>query len=175
MTNLKIKNLHEITEDIINSDYSMYDIITFDDGLYSQYYYHKHFLKYNVPLYFFISTNIVCTDINNQNLNITSSDAHKLYFEHNDKSSYMTLSQIKELYNTTNCFIGGHSHTHRRLSLLNLKNQTKEIQKECEEMMKFFKKHDIIIDSFAYPYNEELFQYKYYLKEIKHFFGKERE
>lgn len=175
MKNLRIKNLHEITEDIINSDYSMYDIITFDDGLYSQYYYYKEFLKYNIPLYFFISSDIVCNDNNNQNLNITCSEAHKLYFENNDKSSYMTISQIKEINSTTNCFIGGHSHTHRRLKELNIKDQTKEIQKECEQMMSFFKKHDIIINAFAYPYNEELFQYKYYLKDIKQFFGKERE
>lgn len=184
MSKLRILNLHEITEEIIKKDFSDYVIITFDDGLYSQYFYYKEFLKYNIPLYFFISTDIVYDDNDNQILDITCTEAHKLYFENNNKNAYMTECQIKEIYESTNCFIGGHSHTHRRLSKLKLREQTYEIKKECINMSQTFKKLDIIINSFAYPYNDELFQNKSYLKNgcdgmfntsIKLFFGKERE
>lgn len=59
-----------------------------------------------------------------------------------------------------------------------------KLKKNVLTCCKRFKKLDIIINSFAYHYNDELFQYKSYLKNgcdgmfntsIKLFFGKERE
>jgi len=42
MTNKKVLMIHEVTENLFNLPLENY-ILTFDDGLYSQYYHFKHF------------------------------------------------------------------------------------------------------------------------------------
>jgi Polysaccharide deacetylase len=174
---MKVLMIHEITEDILKLDLSDFDILTFDDGLFSQYRYYKHFLKFNKPMYFFISTDIVCTDSKIQPINsIQCEIAHDEYFEYESRRYYMTWDQIKEIYNTDNCFIGGHSHTHPRLKEKTIHTQYNVVKDEVTKMMNSFIINDIKIDSFCYPYNEEIMFYKSLLNkfDIDKFFGKER-
>lgn len=169
--------IHEVQDWMLDLDLSNFKTITFDDGLYSQYKHYNHFLKFNVPLYFFISTDIVCPENEIQNNEIISCEkAHIEYFTNNNKKNYMKWSQIYEIYNTPNCFIGGHSHTHKRTKILPIKEQIFTTKIETEQMMENFNKNGIIIQSFCYPYNEESIGYKNVLKEfnVTDFFGKNR-
>jgi len=160
--------IHEITEDVLKKNLSAFDIITFDDGLYSQYMNLEHFLKLPQPKYFFISTNIVCS-ANQSNEVIYCGDAHKKAFNGNFEN-YMTWEQIKEIYNTHNCFIGGHSHNHTKI------NSLKENIRDTDTMINEFKKHNIIINSYCYPYNYENSLRTMSVKKhkINNFFGKNR-
>lgn len=169
--------IHEVEDWMLDIDLSKYNVITFDDGLFSQYKHYKHFLLFGKPLYFFISTDIVCPEGEEQEENVISCrEAHERYRRGN-KTSYMTWNQIKTLQ-YQGCVIGGHGHTH-----LNFRGGSRGIQKiywkikgECKKMVDTFKDHEIEIDSFCFPYNDDVFGYRPLLKEygVKHFFGGER-
>lgn len=164
--------VHEITEPMLNLDLSNFDCIVFDDGLYSQYKYHKHFLKFNVPLVFGISTEIVHDNNTTQNEFISCSEAHNKWFNLKDTSSYMTWEQIKEIYNTPNCIIAGHSHSHFRYEIP-LIQLYQSLYGDTKTMMLMFKRNNIEIDSFIYPYNKQYTLYESVLKSngIKNFYG----
>lgn len=173
---MKILMIHEVRKWMLDLDLSEYDIITFDDGLYSQYYYYKHFLKFNKPMYFFISTKITCPEKTFQNEVFPRCDiAHQEFFENGVKRNYMKWSQIKEIYNTKNCFIGGHSHNHYRLKDKSLRESVKICQADINEMLREFRYNDIEINSFCFPYNEDIMGYRAALKDHKiTYFGNER-
>lgn len=186
---MRVKNLHELNEEILKNletelkaftNDEKFDIITLDDGLYSQYFYYKELINIieknnlTIKLIFFISTDIISSP-GEQILNITSSDAHQNYFQHNDKRAFMNKYQILEIYNTPNCYIGGHGHTHFRMKNMSLKDQTFAIKLECKNMLEIFKDLEIEMKYFAFPYNDELFQFKQYLGKDIIYFGKERE
>lgn len=160
----RILMVHEVTPAILKLDLSGFDIITFDDGLYSQYFHREHFLKLNKPLYYFISTDIVHTN-NDQITDISCSTAHKEYGSLGKTNAYMTWSQIKDLSETKLCHIGGHSHTHPRLKSFKLNLLLEKTRNELDSMMAIFRQEGIEIDSFCYPYNQEVFTYKLLLKE----------
>jgi hypothetical protein len=173
----KVLMLHSITDEHLKLDLSDYDVFTFDDGLVSQYKHYKHFLSYGKPMHFFISTNIVCPEGVEQNKEVISSgDAHSNYFRDGDLSNFMKWSQIKEIYNKPNCYIGGHGHNHLRLKHENFIKAYKVVKVECKTMMDEFNRQGIEIDSFCFPYNEDIFGYRPSLKEhgVIKFFGEER-
>ncbi len=172
----KILMIHEIQEWMLNVDLSEYDVFTFDDGLFSQYRHYKHFLSYDKPMYYFISTDIICPGNIEQNENIISCrEAHGMY-KKNNKTSYMKWDQIKTLkYN--GCFIGGHGHTHLKIEKgMNIGEIYRKIKNECIRMMDEFVINGIKIKSFCFPYNEDIFGYRSTLRGygIEKFFGKER-
>ena len=174
----KILMIHEVKEWMLELDLSNFKEITFDDGLYSQYKHIEHFKKFNVPLTFFISTNIILEDEKLQNKEITLDcrSAHQNHFTNNDKSQYMTWNQIKEIHNNENCYIGGHSHNHYSYKLKDLKTLFYDLTIDTELMINTFKQNNIIIDKFCFPYNTELPLYKGLLKKqkITKFYGQER-
>jgi hypothetical protein len=173
----RVLMIHEVEDWMLGIDLSEYDVITFDDGLYSQYKHYKHFLQFSKPLYFFISTDIVChKDVEQDESVVPCREAHERY-RRGDITSYMTWEQIKTLQ-YKGCIIGGHGHTHMRF-----KSSVKGIQKiywkikgECKTMMDTFNQQGISINSFCFPYNEDVFGYRPTLKEygVKDFFGNER-
>lgn len=139
--------IHEVNNNVLSKDLSNFDIITFDDGLYSQYLNLEHYKKLPQPKIFFISTNIVCPEDTKQSIEpLYCADAHKKAFEGNFEN-YMKWSQIIEIYNTPNCFIGGHSHNHTKLHTL------KENIEDTKIMIKVFKSKNISIENYCYPYN----------------------
>jgi peptidoglycan/xylan/chitin deacetylase (PgdA/CDA1 family) len=147
---MKILELHEITERHLSEDYSSYDVITFDDGMYSQYYYREFYLSLKKPLIYFISSGIIHTGLE-QSKDIDCVTAHKNYFNNNDTSSYMTLEQIKELSVVSE--IGGHGHHHTHLSGLSLKEMFNKFKIDTEIMINYFENNNIKIKSYCYPYN----------------------
>lgn len=164
---MNILEIHEITPEMLSHDLSHIDIFTFDDGLYSQYLYYKEFLKYNKPLIFFISTNIVCQENYEQNTKtIKSSIAHSKAFS-GDYSYFMKWSQIKKLSTEKNCYIGGHSHLHEMPDMkCKFSEQLKKDKKDIKNMLSEFDKHNIQIKYFIFPYNIEILSYSLLLKKI---------
>jgi hypothetical protein len=174
---VKTLMIHDVRDWMLKLDLSDFDVITFDDGLYSQYKHYKHFLQFGKPLYFFVSTDIVCPEREQQvKETVDSKTAHDLYFKEGNRKFYMKWSQIKEIYNTEGCHIGGHGHTHKRLRGEPLVWAYQTVKDECENMLNTFKEHNISIDSFGFPYNEDIFGYRPTLKVegVKDFFGNER-
>lgn len=144
---MKTVIIHEITNEVLSKDLSNFDIITFDDGLYSQYIHLDHFLKFGKPMHFFVSTHFVCPNgITQQKEAVYSGVAHD-HARNGDFSYYMNWSQIREIHNTPNCQIGGHSHKHTRLSSL------EENIADTNTMMAIFASNGITISSYSYPYN----------------------
>lgn len=170
---MKILLIHQVEEWMLDLDLTSFDIITFDDGLYTQYKFHKEFLQLKKPLYFFISTSIICNG-NQRKTYIKCNEAHDLYFNNGDTSHYMTWKQIHELKDN-GCIIGGHSDTHPYLNNMSFTKQLKESYNQSKIMMKKFDAHNINITSFAYPYNFKCAGYNI-LKSfgVTQFFGDER-
>lgn len=174
---MNVVMIHEVHDWMLDVDLSSFDTITFDDGLYSQYKHYKHFLQFGKPLHFFISTDIICSDDQVQSENVVAcAVAHQDYFEQGDRSNYMTWSQILDIYNTPNCYVGGHSHTHPRLTGITLTDTYREVKRQCGLMFDTFNKHNIVPQSFAYPYNYAAFGYDTILRAggITQIFGRER-
>jgi len=167
---MKIVMIHEITSGVLKKDLSDFDIITFDDGLYTQYKNIEHFLKFKKPLYFSISTSIVCPEnIEQSDEIIYCGDAHKKAFKGNFEN-YMTWKQIQEISYISGCHISGHCNEHKRIKTF------KEGIKDIKIMQQKFKEYNIKIEAFCYPYNYETPFVTYPVKAagISQFFGKER-
>lgn len=154
---------HEINENIIsiiqeNLEEFKTSILTFDDGLYSQYYYFEkinELLPNNLKI-FYISTNII-NETNDFILNISCEEAHELYFNENNKKAYMNLKQIKFLKNQKNCYIGGHGHNHLHAKLqsnLKLKKFYSDWIEDFKCMQQWFYNNKIDLDFYCTPYNE---------------------
>lgn len=168
--------IHEVDDWMLDIDLSEYDILTFDDGLFSQYKHYKHFMSFGKPMYFFISTDIVCpADVEQDESVVPCAQAHERYRE-GDTTPYMTWKQIKTLQ-YKGCVIGGHGHTHIRVKNKSSIQKTYwKIKGECRQMLEIFSQHNINIDSFCFPYNQDVFGYRPTLKGygVNTFFGDER-
>lgn len=162
---MRILELHEITNNHLNFDYSEFDMITFDDGLYSQFKYFEFFKSLNIPLVYFISGNIICPEyIENQNPNITCIEAHQKiglnlnghrYTQNKDYlNSYMKMSQIR--YISKYAEIGGHGFNHL---ICNNWGDIREEVDNCLEILKEFS-----IKKYCLPYNQSSKKYELYLK-----------
>jgi len=108
LKDLKILMVHEITPEILKipkDKYIDFDVISFDDGLYTQYLNLEHFLKLDKLLYFSISTDIICPENKKQSKEVLyCGDTHKKAFC-GSFENYMTWKQIKEIQSTKNCHI----------------------------------------------------------------------
>lgn len=170
---MKICEIHEVRPEFLDIDLSDFDILTFDDGLVSQYWQYKHFLQFKKPMIFFISTGIVnvtgcqCPDI------LNCAEAHARFFSGGDTSPYMTWEQIKEIAGTAGCEIGGHSHSHPDLQDLPVLQQVDRAMQETKKMVDTFAAHRMQIQSFCYPYNYAAPGYKFCLFKagIKNLYG----
>ena len=164
--------IHEFKEDFLNLNLEDY-ILTFDDGLYTQYLFLDELLKINTDKYFFISSGIVCEETTKQdNTYITSYNAHKKAFN-NDFTNYMKWSQIKKIDSLDNCFIGCHSHFHQ----LKTASCVECIILDNRLMMfDFIKNLGYVPRKFCFPYNYQTPLYKEILslKGFKSFYGNER-
>lgn len=168
---MKILELHQIEEKYLKKDYyKQFDILTFDDGLYSQFYYKDFFKSLNKHLIYFISSGI----INNTN-NFTFKDcldAHNDFFTKNDLSAYMNLKQIEELAEFAE--IGWHTHFHPYLPKFSKIKQMQIILNEIKLGSSFIKKFNC--NKFCFPYNYKNNFFLYNLKKIdfNSFFSDER-
>ena len=168
--------IHEVKDWMLQLPLEDY-VLTFDDGLYSQFFYFNELKKFKTQKYFFISTNILCPENHDQCHSFPSSQkAHDDFFKSRIVANYMKWSQIQEIYQTEGCLIGGHSHNHLRYDGLPIRDLYKNLMKDTDLMMLEFNKRNMSIESFCYPYNKEYFLYEEILRShnFKYFFGKDR-
>jgi len=172
----KVLMIHECSTKFTHLPLENY-VLTFDDGLFSQYVFYQEIKHISTPKIFFISSNIICQG--SQSLDYPAcSAAHKKAFSGN-KEDYMTLEQIKELQLDPWVTIGAHSHDHTRLTQFSsLAEKVKHIQQDTESMIKWFEENlEIRPRAFCFPYNEDLDGlYKGLLKKwgFTDFYGNER-
>ena len=145
-------------------------VLTFDDGLWTQYQYGRDLPNTKI---FFISTGIVC-DGEQSNEFIKCHDAHQKAFGGNYEN-YMTLEQIQELGHQ----VGAHSHSHTNLNTFDtLEDKVAHIRKDTDLMMEWFEKNlGFAPTSFCFPYNDDFHRiYQALLREygFTEFYGKER-
>jgi peptidoglycan/xylan/chitin deacetylase (PgdA/CDA1 family) len=155
--NKPVLMIHEFKESFLDLPLENY-ILTFDDGLYSQFQYINELQKIPTQKIFFISTGIVCPEDQNQSTtHITCSEAHKKAFKGNFED-YMTWNQIRHLHSLPDCTIGAHSNSHTRLNTFaSLSDKVSYITSDTKEMISIFKsKLSYQPTSFCFPYNENI-------------------
>lgn len=169
--------IHEIRDWMFNLPLHDY-ILTFDDGLFSQFYFLEKLKSIDTEKIFFITTNITCNEDEVQNLVFpTCDEAHEDFFSNGNRKNYLKWNQIIEIYNTPKCYIGGHSHNHNIYKNIPISKLYNELISDTECMIKEFKQRGITITKFCYPYNEQYILYESILKKfgITEFYGKERQ
>jgi len=176
MNSKPVLMIHEIEQEMFDLPLENY-ILTFDDGLYSQYYYWPAFQKINTEKIYFISSG--CIAANRQSTNFPSCEtAHQKAFLGNFED-YMTVEQIKELSKDPLVTIGCHGHFHYRLSEMpTLSDKIVYLNKDIEKMIYWFDENfQSVPRVFCYPHNDELYGiYKAMLSRLgfTDFYGKER-
>jgi len=128
-------------------------VLTFDDGLYSQFYYYPEFAKIPTQKIYFVSSGIICTGT--QSLEFPCCvDAHNKAFDGNTED-YMTIDQIKELMKDPLVEIGGHSHNHTRIRHERLTDRIAHVMKDTTAMLEWFDANlGFKPTSFCFPYND---------------------
>lgn len=145
--------IHEWKDEYKNLPLEDY-ILTFDDGLYTQYEALPYLKSLDTEKIFFVSTGLVCPDYQYQStIFITCQEAHQKAFEGNVQN-YMTWKQIKEIQDTDKCEIGGHSHSHTHLAKIkSLKNMYEFFKEDTRLMVNRFHDEGIKITKYCLPYN----------------------
>lgn len=109
--------IHDFRKDYFELNLAAYTL-TFDDGLYSQYYYYPLLDSVDSPKIFFIITSFIKPGKARERFNgefIKSVKSRKYMndaFINNDFSDFMTLEEIQELATHKGVKIGTHSHFH---------------------------------------------------------------
>jgi hypothetical protein len=168
--------IHEIREEFFDLPLENY-ILTFDDGLFSQYYYYPQFKAIPTEKIYFISSGIVC-DVK-QNMEFPACHiAHEKAFAGN-KEDYMTLDQIKELMKDPLVTIGAHGHSHKNLEdFSKVTHRAMHVIADTKLMMQWFKDNlNYLPTAFCFPHNNDIDgMYQPVLKAsgFTSFYGKER-
>ena len=147
--------IHEIREEFFNLPLENY-ILTFDDGLFSQYYYYPRFKEIPTQKIYFISSGIICNG--QQSMEFPPCHiAHEKAFAGNFED-YMTLDQIKELMKDPLVTIGAHSHAHKNMKDIGkVTHRAMHIVEDTKIMIKWFKENlNFKPTSFCYPYNNDI-------------------
>lgn len=166
--------IHDVKPWMLDIDLTQFDIVTFDDALYSQYCYAEHFLalrKLGKRLIVFVSTGIVHSGDEPQVQDITCCQAHQKFFNTGDTRPYMTKKQILDLYNK-GYEIGLHSVTHSHIPS-GLKGIQQALQ-EAKESYQTLLQWGVKPRSMSYPYNEPNPGFKVLDRYGFEYFGDER-
>ena len=142
---MKILEIHEITDEMLKYDCSAFDLLTFDDCLFSQYKYLEHFSRFHVPMVFLFSTGIY-----RRQEPPRIADCGEAHFRarQGDFSAYMSLAEIAEVSRVAE--IGYHSARHPYLGNLRCTDRIRVILKECALMLNYSTK----LKYFVPPYNQ---------------------
>ncbi len=168
--------IHEVTEDTFKHNLQDYTL-TFDDGLYSQYYYWERLNLIPTKKILFICCDLISIGpIRRCGSNdITCFEAMKTYNETGEKVNYMTLPELEEMDN--NFIIGAHSYYHRDIEDMRLKELADWIKFDTERMLVWFNTYlHITPVHYCFPFNYEHPVARPILKEFgfKYFHGGER-
>lgn len=151
----RIWMIHEVGPWIADVPFAEDDILTFDDGLYSQYHYRHLYPEINRKI-FFVSPYIMARG-GKQVLDIAAPEAHRRAFEYMDTSAFMTQAQVLELAKIGE--IGGHGYAHLDPHKSSFKRDV-ELKVSCLtddtlRMFMAFKDMGIEITKFCFPYNDD--------------------
>lgn len=174
--NKPILMIHDMREEFFNLPLSDY-ILTFDDGLFSQWFYLDQLNDIDTDKYFFISTKFISSG--KQSLEFPCSVTAHQKARSGNCEDFMTVEQIRQIHHTRRCYIGGHGHTHVRLrELPRLTDKIKCIAEDTKQMLSVF---DSLIGirptTFCFPYNDDIDgMYPAIVRKfgISTFFGRER-
>jgi hypothetical protein len=146
--------IHEVREWMFELPLENY-VLTFDDGLYSQFYYYPEFAKIPTQKIYFVSSGVICSG--KQSCTFPAcSDAHQKAFGGNFED-YMTVHQIKELMKDPLVEIGGHSHSHTRIQHPRLTDRIAHVMKDTTTMLEWFNTNlGLKPSSFCFPYNDSV-------------------
>jgi peptidoglycan/xylan/chitin deacetylase (PgdA/CDA1 family) len=154
--------IHDINDiDFFNFPLKEYHL-TFDDGLFSQYFYWPIIKTIRTKKTFFISTDLVDFGKPREQFKInkpeflifpTTFECMKMYKENNDKTNYIRKEELEQLIEY--CEIGGHGHKHNHISFYNGKEKEKMIINDIELMMEWFQKNlNLKPITYAFPFYE---------------------
>lgn len=160
----KILEIHQIEDWMLQKPKSFYegfDIITFDDGLASQFWHYDFFQRFNVPKIYFYSTGIFRKSLRISSEWKVCDVAHKDAILNKDFSAYMHPAELAELSWLPKTYIGVHGHKHVYLENLSTIQQYKTVLSEVEKMLDAFNRHSRMYnihrvhnwDFFCAPYN----------------------
>lgn len=147
--------IHELSQAMFELPLEDY-ILTFDDGLYTQYKYLEQLKALQTPKIFFVSSNLVreASEAPSEEF-IHCGTAHEKAFDGN-LENYMSWEEVLEIHNTEGCEIGGHGHDHLKLwEMKSTRDRYNSIASDTKAMVKTFKSHGIKLQSFCFPYNYE--------------------
>ena len=183
---MKYFTIHSVCEEIFNLDLKNY-VLTFDDALYSQFYYWELINRLENDKILFIPTGaIILSDyvrkrFNSEFINFVDCFEALSQWKMNDnREHYMTLGEVKFLIKRYNIRIGGHgyNHTHPDCYGVSLSERTTKMKQDVDSMFNWFERYLYIkpVD-FCFPFNKEDSFLKLILKDkgIENFYGGERE
>jgi hypothetical protein len=183
----KIIMIHEVNTKILkllNKYISSEDILTFDDGLYSNYKYLNNLLEFPNKKIFFYSSGIIRPNTLKPNHNFIKCDqAHDLFnrkkYPQLDSLEpfryYMSSDELKEIQSSPNCYLGVHGHNHIKIPYFIprdleefgetlIYSSKKSMEYLRNDTKKMFNTHirlfDEIPKKFCFPYNIENNIYK---------------
>lgn len=167
-----IIGIHELDLDTVNKINTNYtnSILTFDDGLYSQFKFKDNLINKN-RIYFICPDLINVNDEQNEDF-VTCYEAMTTHFKNKSNKYYMNINQIKILI-SKGYTIGAHSFYHKHIkyetnsdiikhyvanikgSLLCIKNE-EYIKNDTEKMINWFKTYlNIQPTKYCYPFNQK--------------------
>lgn len=167
--------IHECSDAHLDYDYEDH-ILTFDDGLYTQYKYLDFWKSLPNRCIFFVTPTIICSGEQDTSF-ITAPEAHEYFFSTGDAKHYMTVDQIQECMDS-GIEIGIHGYNHVRLSEQGgMFEQKTFIQDQMNKSREWFlTKFKWNPRSYCHPYNDTDFVMDLYIKGVWHLevYGPER-
>ena len=172
--------IHEIREEFFDLPLENY-VLTFDDGLYSQFYYYPEFAKIPTEKYYFVSSGIICNG--EQSMGFPDCETAHGKARSGNFEDYMTVEQISYLLQQPNVVVGGHSHSHTSLTNFDrITHKLMHLSHDINEMVEWFTNvlghHP---HAFCFPYNDDMGTHyrSMYIELLKRygytqFFGAER-
>lgn len=175
--------IHEVTEQILKLDLSKY-ILTFDDGLYSQYYYWNLLKDIPTTKIFFISSGAIRLDetcrpqFNGMYKTFpTCYEAMERWFSDGYLNDYMTLGELKKM-RSEGAIIGAHGHMHVGKYKDCFISRLEEFRNDNISMAKWFRENlGEIPKHYCFPFNKEHQTQRAVIHVetgIKDFYGKDR-
>lgn len=175
--------IHEVTESILKLDLSKY-ILTFDDGLFSQYYYWNILKEIPTTKIFFIPTGAIRLD---ETCRPQFEGVHPdfpccrramaKWFDAGNKEDYMTLGELRKM-KSEGAIIGAHGHAHIREYDDCFVTRLEEFKEDNSAMSAWFKENlGEVPESYCFPYNKEYPIMRAVIKVeagISNFYGGER-
>lgn len=176
----KTLTIHGVKPEFFGNRFNLANYtLTFDDGLYSQYFYWEFFKDISVEKIFFIPTNLICVDglgkrkkWNGKMLTFPNCfEALHDFRKTGNRENYMRIEELRELVDD-GVTIGAHGHNH-----IKYYDTFSAIRNDIERMMDWFMMYlGIVPQKYAFPHYEETPVVKRALIEagFTEFYGKER-